>query len=147
MFWFQLLHTTPFSPWLLPFSDTSLLDRRLHFPLYYLTFLDILPMKHGSAFDQKVFADILADILDTSKESLKERVPATWSLYSLGFLQHLKLSIYIECNLTVQYVHTSIVTLVLRILDPLARGGLKKHLFLHIKLDLPRLGTPNTKEQ
>ena len=49
-------------------------------------------MKHGSAFDQKVFADILADILDTSKESLKERVPATWSLYSLGFLQHLKLS-------------------------------------------------------
>ena len=50
-------------------------------------------MKHGSAFDQKVFADILADILDTSKESLKERVPATWSLYSLGFLQHLKLSL------------------------------------------------------
>ena len=51
-------------------------------------------MKHGSAFDQKVFADILADILDTSKESLEERVPATWSLYSLGFLQHLKLSLH-----------------------------------------------------
>ena len=105
-------------------------------------------MKHGSAFDQKVFADILADILDTSKESLEERVPATWSLYSLGFLQHLKLSLCIECNLTVQCVHTSIVPLVLRILlQEVDESEITKKVPILIKFDLPRLGIPNAKEQ